>query len=109
MPGKAERCTELAKSHPGIDFDIDQSLYCRQSIPKQVACTLKGTKQVAQHREITIFDTGKEQSRATGGINPALNRADFQRRVHFNVDTFELPRSFQSSDSLLQISITHDE
>ena len=109
MPGKAERCTEFTKSHPGIDFDIDQSLYRRQSIPKQIPRTFKGAKQVTQHRKIATFDTGEEQSRPTGGINSALNRSDFQRRVHFNVDTFELPRSFQSSDSLLQISITHDE
>ena len=109
MPGKAERYTEFTKSHPGIDLDIDQSLYCRQSIPKQIPCTFKGAKQVAQHRKVTTFDTGEEQSWPTGGINPALNRSDFQRRVHFNVDTFELARSFQSSDSLLQISITHDE
>jgi len=109
MPSKAERCTEFAKSHPGVDFDIDQSLYCRQSIPKQVPCTLKSTKQVPQHREITTFDTGKEQSRTTSGINPALNRTNFQMRINLDINTFELPRSFQSSDSLLQISITHDE
>ena len=109
MPSKAERCTEFAKSHPGIDLDIDQSLYCRQSIPKQVACTLKGTKQVPQHRENTTLDTGKEQSRTTGSINPTLNCPDFQKRIHFNVDALELLRSFQSNNSLLQISITHDE
>ena len=100
MPTEHKRGAQIAKRQTGINLQSNQSLYYRQSIAKQVTGSLKGTEQVPQQREITTFDPGKEQRRATGGVDPALYGTDFKKGIDFDVYALELRRSFQIGNSI---------
>jgi hypothetical protein len=86
MTSKAKRRAKLAKRQSRINLQGNQTFYCRQGIAKQVAGPLKGPEEVTQHRKSTALDPGKEQGRAAGSVDPALNGADFKEGVDFYIN-----------------------
>ena len=103
-PQKAER---LPQQSSRVGFELHEPADIVEGVPEEKPGPLQGAEQIAEQGKVAPLHPGEEEGRATGLVDPALNRPGLQTGIDLPIDPHKVSVSCQILHALAQIAIPH--